>query len=373
MGYNFAIMLKLLLLIGVLSAVSVPAQSQQQPANGSQSADTSKPDQRGTENSPLVVNEHTIHSDKETAEETARDAEQKRTNSLNIKLTFAIAICAGLQFAGIVGQIFVYIWQARLLRETKGEIHTQAGLMKDQLEVMRDQAKDARESAAQATSIAVEAAKTAQISAGAAVEQFRAMQIQADEMAAQTAVAKTAAEAAKTSADHMITSERAWLTIRPIKRDLPKPGMMPMFHWEIKNVGNTPARLIETNAACFACKDKMNPDEVPEYVFGPSELSKRILAPGDFEPFLGFIKEKGILLGELYDQSRPIYFLAYGYIKYLNVLSEKECISSFCEYCWVAEAGAMEDLMSDMLPEDVKRSFDFKPVRNPPAAYTKNT
>src|SRR5271156_900011 len=52
---------------------------------------------------------------------------------------------------------------------------------------MRDQAKDARESAAYATSIAVESSKTAQLSVGAALEQLRVMQIQAN-LASQTLV-----------------------------------------------------------------------------------------------------------------------------------------------------------------------------------------
>jgi hypothetical protein len=63
----------------------------------------------------LVVDVRTVHSNEETTEETQKVAEQKRTNRWNIGLTAVIAACAALQFGGIVGQIFIYRGQSRLM------------------------------------------------------------------------------------------------------------------------------------------------------------------------------------------------------------------------------------------------------------------
>jgi hypothetical protein len=108
----------------------------QKVGDGKPSAQASQPDKRGTEASPLVVNERTVHSDQEAAEEAAKDAEQKRVNRWNIGLTLAIAICALLQFCGVIGQIVVYLKQTKIMRETLNAISTQADTMADQVEQM---------------------------------------------------------------------------------------------------------------------------------------------------------------------------------------------------------------------------------------------
>ena len=124
MVYNFAIMLKLLVIAFPLVTWTSP-QSSDKPTETGHGAETSQPDQRGTETSPLVVNEHAIQSDKEAAEEAQKDAKQDHVNSVNITLATVIAICAGLQFCGIVAQAFIYYRQTDLLNRTLREIHAQ--------------------------------------------------------------------------------------------------------------------------------------------------------------------------------------------------------------------------------------------------------
>ena len=65
--------------------------------------------------SPLVIDTRTLQSNEKSTEENHRDAEQHLINSWNISLTFVIAICAVLQFGGIVGQIVVYRGQSKIM------------------------------------------------------------------------------------------------------------------------------------------------------------------------------------------------------------------------------------------------------------------
>ena len=117
------------------------ANVQQKIANGNSPAQSATDDKRGTQDSPLMVNTRTIHSNEETAEEARKDAEQHRTNRWNIGLAFAIAICAFLQFCAIVGQIIVYCRQTVIMKKSTGIILRQA-------KIMGAQARDARKTAA---------------------------------------------------------------------------------------------------------------------------------------------------------------------------------------------------------------------------------
>ena len=121
-------------------AAAEPKSDQKIPseARGTQNAGT---DKRGTQDAPLFVNAHSVQSDKETADEASKVAEQKSVNRWNIGLTFAIAICAFLQFCGILAQVFVYLRQTKIMTDTLSAISSQAA-------TMARQAKDARDAAA---------------------------------------------------------------------------------------------------------------------------------------------------------------------------------------------------------------------------------
>lgn len=105
----------LAMLVMILALTQPETQSQQKHSNGDGTAQHSETDKRGTNDLP-VVETHPQKSSEETAEEAQRDAEQKRANSWNIGLTFAIAICAFLQFCGIAAQVRVYCRQSELMR-----------------------------------------------------------------------------------------------------------------------------------------------------------------------------------------------------------------------------------------------------------------
>jgi hypothetical protein len=65
---------------------------------------------------------------------------------------------------------------------------------------------------------------------------------------------RKAATAAADSANAFLTSERAWMLMNPqlietLQRTDKHRGML--FRWTVKNVGRTPARIVETDARVF--------------------------------------------------------------------------------------------------------------------------
>jgi hypothetical protein len=89
------------------------AQAKEKVGDSGSATQSTQTDKRGTPESPLMVNARTIHSDDEAAEEKRENAEHERTDRWIIGLTIAIAICAFLQFCGIVAQVVVYLKQTQ--------------------------------------------------------------------------------------------------------------------------------------------------------------------------------------------------------------------------------------------------------------------
>jgi hypothetical protein len=162
-------------------------------------AQTTQPDKRGTLDSPLVVDARAVHSDDEAAEEAQRVAEQKRTNRWNIWLTSVIAICAFLQFCGIVAQVVVYLKQTKVMRDTLAAISRQAT-------TMDTQATDARNATAAA-------AISTQATLDAINRQVDLMKEQSEILKKSVTVAETGANAAPSSVDKMISKERPRLRV----------------------------------------------------------------------------------------------------------------------------------------------------------------
>jgi hypothetical protein len=145
--------LVLAIILGLTYGDAAIVKGENHVGKGTPSTQNSESDKRGTEESPLVVNQHAIQSKEEAAEEARKDAEQNRVNGWNIGLTFAIAICAGLQFLGILGQILVYWRQTKIMGSTleamevtaneialqHGEMEKQVGIMGDQVALMKRQ------------------------------------------------------------------------------------------------------------------------------------------------------------------------------------------------------------------------------------------
>jgi hypothetical protein len=241
---------KLALLIAVMFFAAhavATAQPPKKTGDGSGTANTAQPDKRGTQESPLVVDTRSIHSAEESAEEANKNAEQKHVNRWNIGLTFAIAICAFLQFCGIAGQIVVYLKQTKLMRDTLTAISGQATTMDGQLTEMKLQRE----------------------------QTVFAMGKQAYEMGEQTStlysslqVAKEAAEAAKGSADAAKASvDLIVQKERPILRIVISPLNMTVspidvqVRFDIHYYGSTEAFIVESRATMKVTDSEKCPAE----------------------------------------------------------------------------------------------------------------
>jgi hypothetical protein len=158
------------------------------------------------------------------------------------------------------------------------------------------------------------------------------------EQTSQTArAAKATTEAALKQAKFMIASERAWLLIRSVNEgDKITPGSIPIFRWELKNVGRTPARLLETQAVCRV-EDQPSTQtmkETPRFP-EPIPLNNRVLAPGDSVKFVTYWSEAAEdgfpPFKRPLEDCRPFRLSAYGYVKYLTVFSNEVRESRFCD------------------------------------------
>lgn len=168
--------------------------------------------------------------------------------------------------------------------------------IKKQADIMEQGAKDSQESSAEATRIALATAKAAQVSADAAL---KTVQI-------------------------MIDSERPWVIAR---MEQPKGSCLldngnVRFTWTVKNVGKSPAKLIEAGA--MVSLDTMGPslDQI-QYKMEP--LDDRILVPGDSAPIFVFwsIVENGRIrtrLGKTLEEFNDLAMI-YGCIRYRGAIN----------------------------------------------------
>jgi hypothetical protein len=120
---------------------------------------------------------------------------------------------------------------------------------------------------------------------------------QHDESAAQMKIARDAADAARTSADAVLNSERAWVTVKPYHwspelratwqpGDDPvpsgeMPAEVPLFSAQLCNSGKTPAQIDEVAVRYLYVKQSLSVlPEVPEHgIFSPQ--NGYLLVPND--------------------------------------------------------------------------------------------
>ena len=233
-------MMAFVLIIGSACAEASIAQGVDHVGKGSPYTQSAESDKRGTEESPLVVNEHPIQSKEEAAEEAHKDAEQNRVNSRIIELTFAIAICAGLQFLGILGQIFVYWRQTSIMKATLTAISGQAT-------TMETQAQEARKSAAQTFDVFKEQTDNLLISAKAATVSAMA--------------AKDSAKAANDQIEMMKEKERARVQVTPLDFDAVDPTEPNKIMIEFVNIGPTNAFDVRVEAGAKVTVDMLKPEQ----------------------------------------------------------------------------------------------------------------
>lgn len=172
----------------------------------------------------------------------------------------------------------------------------------------------------------------------------------------QTEAAAEAAKAAQLHAASLAATERAWLLIGPsrMEQDWSRDAA---FHWVIRNVGKTPARLMETQARCQVMHGGEPIPDVPyfgEAVF----LHDRMLAPGDeirLSTYWGVETERGYEPVADAGAMPRFSLAAYGTVTYLDVL-DREHESRFCEEYLFDGAG--------------DRVLRFTPRLDAPPAYT---
>lgn len=164
-----------LALLAILLGVAA-AQSQQPPASAgggrqSQQQQTqplqhpTAPDQRGTEQMPLVVKPLPTPKTEEEAVQDARERDQKAALDRSlVKFTYYLVIIGGFQLAVFIGQLIVFGLQARRLRQT--------------VETSADQGRDMKRSVAESARAATameHVAKGVAVSAKAATESVAAV------------------------------------------------------------------------------------------------------------------------------------------------------------------------------------------------------
>jgi hypothetical protein len=187
-------------------------------------------------------------------------------------------------------------------------------------------------------------------------------------IAEQTRQTRKAAEASLKQADAQMFSERAWIVIKS-KMSGYEPNNVDGFeyNWVIKNTGNTPARIIETQCRYefVHALDLTNLPLQPQYP-APIILNGFLLPPGDsadYQTYLVSVNTAKVISRleeeELNMIRMGLYNLrVFGYVKYLDVF-EKERESRFCEYyVW---------------PSERRRYGDFRPLLGIPADYTMHT
>ena len=149
--------------------------------------------------------------------------------------------------------------------------------------------------------------------------------------------ARKGAKAALLNAQAVINSERAWLLATPELPDKLRPGdasRVTRFKWSIKNVGRTPARILETDAVAWRVADMQGIPKQPRYEGDrPVSLSGLLLVPGDSVPIYWLIEPVGDpLTVEQVAQIKEskLTLFAYGFVKYLDIFDNPVHTTRFC-------------------------------------------
>lgn len=157
---------------------------------------------------------------------------------------------------------------------------------------------------------------------------------------AQVDSASKAADAAATSAKAVVLSERAIVIARPDFPDQwPLWAEHKQFTWSVKNAGDTPAIVLETQAV-FEVVDQASLTELPEQPNYPEPINAKgmQLVKGDSYSFETYLTDaqrhpQPITPGlrTSIGNSKHLCLRCYGYVKYLDIF-EKEHYSRFCHY-----------------------------------------
>ena len=167
-----------------------------------------------------------------------------------------------------------------------------------------------------------------------ALRTLKVLSRQARSMRRQTKPIRKSAEAALLSAQAIMGSERAWILVKPELPDglrAAPQNQITRFRWSIKNVGRTPARLLETDALAARIEKMKDFPPEPRYVGKPLSMNEFLLVPNDSIPITWMIEGDSLTEGEVAKirEGLSLHFAAYGYVKYLDVF-DKPHTMRFC-------------------------------------------
>jgi hypothetical protein len=151
----------------------------------------------------------------------------------------------------------------------------------------------------------------------------------------QTEAAMIAAKASFRQANHIITSERAWIVV---KSEFPdgliagRQDTVMRFQWTIHNVGKTPARLVEFDAIASRAEWKIPFPDPPRYVGSPRRFNNLLLTPNDSFAINWMIEGDSLSSDEVAQVKGAIelMMITHGYVKYLDAFG-REHITRFCQ------------------------------------------
>jgi|ERR1019366_4815146 hypothetical protein len=160
-----------------------------------------------------------------------------------------------------------------------------------------------------------------------ALRTLKVLSRQARSMRRQTRPIRKSAEAALLSAKAIMGSERAWILVKP---ELPNglraapQNQITWFRWSIKNVGRTPARILETDALAARIEKMKDFPPKPRYVGNPLSMNEFLLVPNDSIPITWMIEGDSLTEDEVAKirEGLSLHFAAYGYVKYLDVFDK---------------------------------------------------
>jgi hypothetical protein len=133
------------------------------------------------------------------------------------------------------------------------------------------------------------------------------------------------------------------------------------FWWQIRNVGKTPARIVETQAICTIEQEGvMSLPAEPEVWDGPVLYRDRILAPGASMDFFTYFSgtNKKIFREEIVSFGL-VSMVAYGYVRYRTAFDDTVHESRFCDFAEIVDSKPVPYL--------------FRPKLDAPLGYTTHT
>lgn len=175
----------------------------------------------------------------------------------------------------------------------------------------------------------------------------------------QSAETRNAAKAALMQAEHVEVTERAWLLINYVdmRGTEFKDGESVSSRWTIKNVGSTPAILLETKARFYITSiyPEMIEDPAKELAESPSYgdpvvINARLLAPNDsigyFTKWEQRVDEKFVEFTFPARADRVWMIIAYGYVKYRDTFG-KDHESRSCDFICISRN---DQIVMDWIP-----------------------